>query len=271
MIALGRVLVTATLCVNYIRLASAIRSVDGNPIDTSSFNLSHDANGCLTVVHEVNPLIHKALYRVGMLAGEGREEHAMKMYGKIFGEYLSATAGMRFNPPVLFEFVPVSHQAQLMDMVDSKELDFVFSLTAMFSCLSAEHNAQPLATIVSRGWAHGYTYELDVFAGVMFVRKDNKEIQTVQDFKEKVIGATSITSSGGGQIQFSEMVDYGLSLMQGPKQVVFTGDENTVIQGVLDGTFEVGFTWSGRIEEFTNANGTKLDVGKYTTVQEAGS
>lgn len=115
---------------------------------------------------------------------------------------------------------------------------------------------------------------------------DNDQVNGIEDFKDKVIGAGGITMMGGGQVrftalfcqdaekvlvlmsddfslmwsklQFYEMVTQGLSFVADPKQVIFTDDEYKTVQGVLDGHFDIGFARTGQIEQHRDANNGKL-------------
>jgi ABC-type phosphate/phosphonate transport system substrate-binding protein len=112
----------------------------------------------------------------------------------------------------------------------------------------------------------GYTYELDQYAGVMFTLGTNKGINEVVDLKDKAIGAMSIDSLGGGQAQFYELTNAGLSYVADPKKIAFTKDETKVIDGVMTGDFDVGFVRSDSIERYTNDNGTGISSGNLEAI-----
>ena len=97
------------------------------------------------------------------------------------------------------------------------------------------------------------------FGGVIAVRADNHEINTIQDLKGKVIGAAAISSFGGGQMQFREMQNAGLSYINDPKQLVFTGDQGAIVNGVINGNFDVGFVRTDQIERTKDADGLPID------------
>ena len=61
--------------------------------------------------------------------------------------------------------------------------------------------------------------------GVIAVRADNNEINSILDLKDKVIGAGAISMIMAAQLQFYEMEMAGLSYVNDPKQVVFTGNQ----------------------------------------------
>ena len=75
---------------------------------SDTYDVVQDANGCTTKIHKFNPLIHKSSYNVGIYSAEGAAE-VFRMYNQTFSQYLTATAGRRFDPPIHFEIVPVGY------------------------------------------------------------------------------------------------------------------------------------------------------------------
>ena len=242
-----------------------------------------DANGCNSIVHTFDPLLHKQKYTVGIYTNEG-EEAAFLQYNLTYAKYLTATAGQHFDPPIEFDLMPVNLYT-LANKAKNEEVDFFFGTAAVFSCMAAELKAQALTTIINRREARGHVYELDVYGGVIFTLANNEGVNTIEDLKGKTTGAGGITMNGGklknlfmwiiflfgtnwyhistgGQTQFYEMYRDGLSYVADPKQVMFTGDERKTVQGVLDGEFEVGMARTDQIERHTDANGEPIDPGK---------
>lgn len=76
-----------------------------------------------------------------------------------------------------------------MDKAEDEEVDFYFSSSAVQSCMATEYDSQALVTIVNRREARGHTYELDKYGGVMFTLASNEQINTIEDLKDKTIGA----------------------------------------------------------------------------------
>jgi hypothetical protein len=116
---------------------------------STTFDLIEDENGCSEVIHHFNPLIHKPKYRVGVFARQG-EDQVMKMYSKLFTEYLTMTAGMKFNPPVEFELVAFSILGDIAAMAEEETIDFFYADPSVLSCMDIEFGAQALATIINR-------------------------------------------------------------------------------------------------------------------------
>lgn len=57
----------------------------------------------------------------------------------------------------------------------------------------------------------------------MLVLAGNREINSVADIKDKVVGAQDFSDFAGAQAQFYVMYKNGLDFVVDPKQVIFTG------------------------------------------------
>ena len=208
---------------------------------------------------------NKRTYRIAVHAIRGFES-AMRYYNTTFETYLSATAGQRFDPPINFELVPVTFN-EMFERSQAETVDFVYANPGSYSCIGVEVGAHPLVTTVSEVSVRGHTYDLDVFGGVIFTRADNKEIYTITDLKDKVIGAGAISVIMGGQTQLFEMVKAGMDYVMDPKQVVFTGNQFDVVAGVLSGEFDVGFVRTDQIERSLDENGDLVDPDLFRVLQ----
>lgn len=204
-----------------------------------------------------NPEKHKTVYRLGVLAFRGAEA-AYKSYNSTFSDYLTETAGKRFDPPVTFEMQHVSFQS-MYDDTASNEIDFLFVNSAAAECISAQYSTQSLATIVGSKTKNGQQYNTSTFGGLVITRADNDSVNRIEDLKDKVISTASISGFGSGLMQFYEMEKRGLSFINDPSQIVFTGNQNLIVQGVLEGTFDVGFIRTGQIEKSIDRDGIRVD------------
>lgn len=148
---------------------------------------------CVGEKHEFNPFVHKKVYKVGVHAHRGMEA-AMWESNMIFSEYLTMTAGQRFDPPIRFEIIP-SHFDGLFELIENEEMDFLYANPGVYSCIGTEAGASALATTVRRVQVRDKEFELDVYGGVIAVRADNEEINSVLDLKDKVIGMGGIVST----------------------------------------------------------------------------
>ncbi|CAB9517041.1 activated protein kinase catalytic subunit alpha-1 [Seminavis robusta] len=196
--------------------------------------------------HPFDPRVHKRHYKVGIHAIRGLEA-AEEEYKMAFETYLTQTAGRRFDPPVDFTIVAATMNG-IFEQLEDDSLDFLYVNPGVYSCVGVEFGANPLATIISRLEIRGLTWDLDVFGGVIFTRSSNYDINTIEDLRDKIIGAGSISMIMAGQLQFYEMQRAGLSYVMDPKQVVFTYNQDEVVQGVVDGIFDAGFVRTEQLE-----------------------
>jgi ABC-type phosphate/phosphonate transport system substrate-binding protein len=221
------------------------------------FASAHDVNTSCFPIIAFNPEKHKTVYRLGVLANRGVEA-AYKSYNSTFSDYLTATAGKRFDPPITFEMQDVSFQT-MYDLTASNEIDFLFVNSAAAECISAQYSTQSLATIVGSRKKDGQRYNTSTFGGLVISRADKDDINRIEDLKDKVIAAISISGFGAGLMQFYEMEKRGLSYINDPAQMIFTGNQNLIVRGVLDGSFDVGFVRTGQIEKSKDPDGNKID------------
>ena len=198
--------------------------------------LAGEDDGCHAGKHPFDEYRHKQKYRVAVHSIRGFDA-AMTEYNMTFSKYLTETAGQRFDPPIEFEMVPTTFE-NMNDLIDRDEMDFFYANPSIYTCIGIESQASPVVTIISKLEVRGHIYDLDVFGGVMFTRADNDDINSIADFKDKIIGAGSIAQIMAGQMQFYVMQKAGVSYVNDPAQVVFAYNQLDVVNGVLDGQFE---------------------------------
>ena len=144
--------------------------------------------------------------------------------------------------------------------MEDKELDFVYTDGSILSCIAIQYGGtQPLATAIVR---HNTmrralsSFDLDIGAGVIFIRADSYNMSTILDLKDKVIASEHYSSLHAGSRQMYEMVKAGLSWVMDPKQFVCTyHNQYAIVHGVLDGHYDVGFVSAGVTEATKDENG----------------
>ncbi|CAJ1939548.1 unnamed protein product, partial [Cylindrotheca closterium] len=201
---------------------------------------------CVRGFRQYNPITQKKIYHVGVHASAGIET-AKREFNLTFEEYLNEAVGKRWDPPI--EFKMKITDDSIRDWLDNREdVDFMYTDTGIYSCIGIEIGAKPIATTVARLESRGRNYELDIFAGTMMVLADNDDIGSIEDLKGKVIGAQAFSDFAGAQAQFYMMQKEGINPLIDAKQVIFTGNNEDTIQGILDGRWDVGFVRTGQVE-----------------------
>ena len=69
---------------------------------------------------------------------------------------------------------------------------FCHIIRAIYSCVGTETGASALVTGVKHFEVRNQVFNLDVYGGVIATRADNEEINTLEDLKDKIIGAGAI-------------------------------------------------------------------------------
>ena len=233
-------------------------------VDQSPRNLLDEDPGVCSIPIPLDPSHHKNVYTVGVLAIRGFEA-AFKEFNKTFDEYLTATAGARFDPPIRFQMKPLNFLTLFSDAADA-QVDFIYVNPSAYSCIESEYDARSLASQVSRRNIQGQIYNLKKFGGVIATLASRKDIQSIHDLKDKVVAAASISGLGSGQMQFKEMVQNGMNYLQDPKQLVFTSNQGLVVKGVLNGDFDVGFVRTDQLERTTDKEGNPVDRSLFKVI-----
>ena len=127
----------------------------------------------------------------------------------------------------------------------------------------SDTNQSPLlskfAQSINRLAVRGRVVDLDMYGGVIAVRHDRDDISSIADLKDKVIAAGGIVDLMSGQMQIYEMFRAGMSYVNDPKQVIFTGNQEDIVLGVLSGRYDVGFLRTDVIESTKDENGDFVD------------
>ncbi|CAB9513585.1 activated protein kinase catalytic subunit alpha-1 [Seminavis robusta] len=211
----------------------------------------------------------KTVYKVGVLGNRGIET-LYKEYNMTFETYLTTTAGQRFDPPISFEIHPFLFGEQgILDTAVSGTVDFTFMNPALYSCVESEANANSLVTLLNKRVVNGVTHGLSQFGGVIFVRHDNTNVQSVADVQGKRVATTSATSLGSGQMQFREMQQVGLHQFQDVQQLIFMESQERVVHAVIRGEVEVGFVRTDQLERSSDPEtGEPLDMSLVRIIQD---
>eukprot|EP00978_Attheya_sp_CCMP212_P032773 scaffold129474_cov61-Attheya_sp.AAC.2 len=193
---------------------------------------------------------HKSTYKVGVLAIRGFD-NAYKEFNHTFSDYLTATVGPRFDPPIQFLMEPLNF-ATLFSDTEKKKIDLIYVNPSAYSCIESEYGAQSLVSQISKRVIGGEIYHLAKFGGVIITRDNADDINTIEDVKGKIIACASISGLGSGQMQFRALIEAGLCYIDAPKQLVFTSNQGKVVNGVLYGDFDVGFVRTDQLERTTD-------------------
>ena len=248
-----------------------LRTIRGVILMLLGWSLVQGQQGQCSVPKISPPAGHSGIYSVGLLAIRGVET-AFAEFNSTFAEYLTATVGPKFDPPIRFELVPLSFGGE-HSVVDAAQepgrFDFLFMNPSLNSCIESETNARSIATFVSRRRVQGNTYDLSQFGGVIFTRHDNTDIHSLVDLRGKRVSCASISGLGSGQMQFRQLQKAGLHHIQDLKQLVFMEKQGRVVESVISGEVDVGFVRTDQLERSTDPRtGELLDPSQVKIIEQ---
>lgn len=183
------------------------------------------------------PAVASETVNIGILAFRPQAQEAQQW--RPLQAYLAGAM-----PEYEFDIEPLSY-LDINEAVASRRLDFVLTNPGHYIKLARLTGlSSPLVTVARD--VDGQP--LSAFAGVIFVRADVADIETLQDLRGRQIAATSESSLGGFQMQIGELLRRQLP-RPADSRVLFTGmPHDRVVHAVLSGEAEVGFVRSGVLE-----------------------
>ncbi len=153
-----------------------------------------------------------------------------------------------------FVVVALNH-TELAQAVAARQLDFVLTNGGQYVLLRNRNGlSSPLATLASNGTGRSLT----VYAGVIFTRAGQADINTLSDIKGKTVAAVTTASQGAYQMQAYELSRVGIHLPQDVKLITNGFSPDQVVAAVLAGDAEVGFVRSGVLEGMVRKG--RLDI-----------
>jgi len=155
-------------------------------------------------------------------------------------------------PDQQFEVLPSTYP-ELETLALHGGLDFILTNPGHYLDLAAQVAlTAPLATVVMESPSHG---PLTQFGGVIVVRADRTELQTLADLSGRRIAAVSPRSFGAFQAQAFELIRVGVDVRRDCDLSYLGMPHDRVIQAVLTDQADAGFVRSGVIERLIQSGG----------------
>ncbi len=142
-----------------------------------------------------------------------------------------------------------------VSMFGQGKIDISFSNPFIYVKLANRYGARAMTRIVE---ANGRAE----FLGQIIARKDNKNIQSIEDCRGKSWVAVDPSSAGGYLFPLGHFVDHGIALSDF-KEVVFAGGrQENVILGVYAGLHDIGSIREGSL----NVVKDKIDINQIKVI-----
>ncbi len=202
----------------------------------------------LSIINTEKARSEKTLLKIGVLAVRGREQ-CLKSWAPT-AEYLSGQVGRTFI------IIPLSHD-QIYPVVQRGEVDFILANSAFYVGLEYWYHTSRIATLKERRGNEVYTR----YGGVIFFRRDRKDIHTLRDLKGKSFMGVDSSSLGGWLMAWRELKEIGIEPYRDFKELSFKDTHDKVVYAVRDRLIDAGTVRTNTLETLS-AEG-KINLADY--------
>lgn len=187
--------------------------------------------------------------KIGLRAIHGIEK-SMAQWQKT-ADYLSEKI-----PEHNFVFEPYVGLTELMYQTEQNQFDFVLSNPSSYIDMNVKLGASAILTLKNKRQGKPYTQ----FGSVIFVRKDNDNINSIKDLYNKNFMAVSMPAFGGWRVAVRELLNNGFDVYQQAKHVGFSGGiQEDVVSAVQLGLADVGVVRTDMLERMSENGLIELD------------
>lgn len=183
-------------------------------------------------------VVHADTIHIGLRAHSGAEIDMAKWQPT--ADYLSQKI-----PQHRFVMIPFEDLKNLSNAADHKMFDFVLTNPSSYVELEKKYGASRILTLQNLRQGGAYTQ----FGSVIFTRKDNNEINTLDDIKGKIFIAVSERAFGGWRVSWKEFVDNDIEPYEDFDKILFSGGiQEQVVHAVLSGKADAGTVRTDMLE-----------------------
>ncbi len=186
--------------------------------------------------------------KIGILAKRGSERTLQKWSAT--ADYLSASL-----PGYHFNIVPLGF-ADIHTAVREAQIDFVLTNPAIYVELEKLHGVNRIATLINRNLPSQQT---TIFGGVIFVRADRDDLQTISNLRGRSFMAVDERSFGGWIMCWRELHQQGIDPSSFFSSLSYGNTHDAVVQAVRNGAVDGGTVRTDALERMAEAGAISLD------------
>ncbi|MEJ2590205.1 MAG: PhnD/SsuA/transferrin family substrate-binding protein [Candidatus Thiodiazotropha sp.] len=184
---------------------------------------------------DTTPAITPQPVRIGVLAKRGTQI-ALARWSPT-ADYLSETI-----PDFRFTIVPLSFE-QISPAIRERNIDFLLANSAIYVQTEHGFHVFRIATLINRRGDH----PVSRFGGVIFTRRENRDIEGLADLKQRSFAAVDRNSFGGYLMARREFSDQGIDTER-DLHTRFFGTHDAVVHAVLNGEADAGTVRTDTLE-----------------------
>ena len=202
------------------------------------------------------PVSQKTVLKIGVLAKRGTEK-ALSQWQPL-AEYLSTNI-----PEYAFKIVPLNFE-EIYEAVENNSIDFVIANSGMYVDFEADYGVNRIATLKNLRLGNSY----NIFGGVILVKADRQDIETLKDLKGKTFMAVNKTSLGGWQMAWGVLKEAGINPEKHFKNLSFGNTHDTVVKAVLESKVDAGTVRTDTLERMAAEGKIQLKDFKIINQQQ---
>jgi len=195
-----------------------------------------------------SPLSHSDEIKIAVRAHSG-EQKAIEKWQPT-ADYLSQAI-----PEHSFTIVPIVDINQLNEAASRNDLHFALTNPSSYVNMEVNHGASRILTLSNKRAGKGYTR----FGSVIFTRSNRKDIQTLQDLRNKSFIAVEKRAFGGWRVAKVELLQNNIDPSKDFSFLKFANSiQEEVVKAVLNGEADAGSVRTDMLERMADAGDIKL-------------
>ena len=164
-----------------------------------------------------------------------------------------------------FNIVPLGF-SEIDGALARRSVDFLLANSSIYVNMEQKHQIGRIATLKRK--TPNSDDPVSIFGGVIFTKKDTKNITCVHDLKGKTFAAVDETSLGGWHMAWRKMLHLGFDPHKELRKLSYSGTHDKVVYDVLSGKVEAGTIRSGVLESMAKEGKISLNDIKVIEAQE---
>ena len=161
------------------------------------------------------------------------------------------------NETCSFELEPFGSQQQLVNAVQSADIDFVLVNPGLMVCLQTQFGVTLVAGLVNNLTNHQTT----VYGGDVLVKSTNN-ITSCANLKGLSVISAAPYSTGLFQVQARALNDFGLNVFENIAVLGFNSNQSAMMQQLLQGGFDAAFLRADMVNTVLDSIGEPYDSVK---------
>ncbi|HPG20357.1 MAG TPA: PhnD/SsuA/transferrin family substrate-binding protein, partial [Flexilinea sp.] len=202
--------------------------------------LLSDNGGKMPYIDSEPTIVEPYELKIGVIAARGIDQCLSQWEST--AEYLSDHIENHH-----FTIVPLSYD-EVNAAVENKDVDFILVNPSVYVELEELYGVSSLATMENLVAGES----VNKFAGVIFTRADNDEINDLEDIAGKDFAAVDEVSFGGWQMSWYEFLENDIDPLKDFSSISFLGTQDAVVYAVINGDYAAGTVRSDTLESMAD-------------------